>query len=94
LAEVLTVSPAGYMACHVCRPHYRERTHLSLNATANGDISPSAAIGYGFRQLGKRPVVDSDVVKDLGLLPVPSVSARWLFFSKMIANHGFSLKRD
>jgi hypothetical protein len=62
-----------YVACPFCRPHYRERTYISLNAIADGDISPSAAAGYGFDCSAGRLVVDARLVMNLGCRAVPLV---------------------
>ncbi|KAI0389280.1 hypothetical protein F5Y17DRAFT_462898 [Xylariaceae sp. FL0594] len=53
--------------CHNCRPSCEQRSYLSLNAIANGDLPPTAVTGYGFPMLGSRPVIDANVVKHLGL---------------------------
>ncbi|KAI1282530.1 hypothetical protein F5Y07DRAFT_411017 [Xylaria sp. FL0933] len=57
--------------CHTCRPSCEPRSYLSLNGIANGEIPPTAAIGFGFHQIGTRPVVNAEVVKNIGLRPVP-----------------------
>lgn len=40
---------------------------LSLDGVLKGDIPASAAVGYGFRALGGRPVANANIVKNLGL---------------------------
>lgn len=40
---------------------------LSIDGVLKGDIPPSAAVGYGFRGMGGRPVADANIVKNLGL---------------------------
>lgn len=40
---------------------------LSLDGVLRGDIPPSAAVGYGFRAMGERPVANANIVKNLGL---------------------------
>ncbi|EGR50178.1 uncharacterized protein TRIREDRAFT_105488 [Trichoderma reesei QM6a] len=47
------------------------RAFLSLNAVANGEVLPTAAAGYSFHLLGQRPVVDANVLKNIGCRPVP-----------------------
>lgn len=42
-------------------------TWLRIDGVLKGDIPASAAVGYGFRALGGRPVTDANVVKNLGL---------------------------
>lgn len=41
--------------------------YLNLDGILKGDIPPTAAVGYGFRPLGGRPVANANVVKNLGL---------------------------
>lgn len=48
----------NYRVCPRCRPTASERTLLSLNAVANGEVLPTAATGYGFHVLKERPVID------------------------------------
>ncbi|CAJ2506384.1 Uu.00g005140.m01.CDS01 [Anthostomella pinea] len=57
--------------CHRCRPSCALRTYLSLNAILNDEIPPSAATGFGFHRMGTRPVVDVEVIRYIGLRPVP-----------------------
>lgn len=40
---------------------------LSIDGVLKGDVPPTAAVGYGFRALGGRPVADARIVKNLGL---------------------------
>lgn len=40
---------------------------LSIDGVLKGDIPPSAAVGYGFRGMGGRPVANANIVKNLGL---------------------------
>jgi hypothetical protein len=60
-----------FRCCHACRNNLGERAYLSLNGIANGDIPPTAITGYGFHVLRQRPVVRVELVKNLGLRPVP-----------------------
>ncbi len=60
--------------CPLCRMVFSERAYLSLNGIANGDIPASAATGYGFHLHAQRPIAPPDIVKNLGLRPVPMVS--------------------
>ncbi|RDA86254.1 hypothetical protein CP532_5111 [Ophiocordyceps camponoti-leonardi (nom. inval.)] len=55
-----------YRVCPRCRPGLADRAFLSLNAVANGDIPPTAAVGYGFHIMGERPVFDAELVKTIG----------------------------
>lgn len=41
--------------------------YLNPDGILKGDIPPTAAVGYGFRPLGGRPVANANVVKNLGL---------------------------
>lgn len=40
---------------------------LSIDSVLKGDIPATAAVGYGFRAIGGRPVADANIVKNLGL---------------------------
>ncbi|CAM1510170.1 Fc.00g005050.m01.CDS01 [Cosmosporella sp. VM-42] len=60
-----------YKICPFCRPSAADRAYLSLNAVADGEIPPTAATGFGFHLLGERPVVDANVVRELGLRSAP-----------------------
>jgi hypothetical protein len=64
-----------YKVCPFCRQNGSDRAYLSLNGTADDDISPSAAVGFGFHMMGERPVVDVRIVRDIGCRPVPLVGA-------------------
>ncbi|CAN8097312.1 unnamed protein product [Discula destructiva] len=44
-----------------------QQAFLSLDGVLNGDIPPAAAVGFGFRALGGRPVANANIVKNLGL---------------------------
>ncbi|KAG9496809.1 hypothetical protein J7337_011597 [Fusarium musae] len=54
-----------YKICQRCRPVCVDRAFLSLNAVADGEITPTAAAGFGFESLGGRPVIDKDVVRHI-----------------------------
>lgn len=56
-----------YKICPYCRPGAADRAYLSLDGVANGEIPPTAAVGFGFQTLGERPVVNVDTVRDIGL---------------------------
>lgn len=66
-------SECQFKCCHYCRPSLVDRSYLSLGEIANGDISPSAAAGFGFHLLGKRPTALLRHVKNLGLRTSPLV---------------------
>lgn len=44
-----------------------QQSFLSLDGVLKGDIPPSAAVGFGFRALGGRPVSNANIVRNLGL---------------------------
>lgn len=44
-----------------------QQAFLNLEGVLTGDIPPSAAVGFGFRALGGRPVANANIVKNLGL---------------------------
>jgi len=69
-------SECQFKCCHYCRPSLVDRSYLSLDEIANGGISPSAAAGFGFHLMGKRPVALVKHVKNLGLRQSPLVSER------------------
>ncbi|KAI3397558.1 hypothetical protein diail_10651 [Diaporthe ilicicola] len=47
-----------------------EVSFLSLNGIVEGDIPPTAALGFGFRKHG-RMIADANVVRDIGLRKAP-----------------------
>jgi hypothetical protein len=55
----------------MCRPTCVDRTYLSLNGIANGDIPFTAITGFGFHLTKKRPVALVKHVRNLGLRPNP-----------------------
>lgn len=57
--------------CQYCRPTYADRSYLSLDGIANGEIPATAASGFGFHCLGARPVMNLEHWKNIGLRPVP-----------------------
>jgi hypothetical protein len=66
-----TLCPSEHKVCHYCRPHHADRAFLSLNAVANGEVPPAAAVGFGFSYMGQRPVANANIVKNLGCRAVP-----------------------
>ncbi|KAF4591459.1 hypothetical protein GQ602_001758 [Ophiocordyceps camponoti-floridani] len=56
-----------YRVCPRCRPALADRAFLSLNAVAEGEIPPTAAVGFGFHTMGERPVFDVESMRDFGL---------------------------
>lgn len=64
------------MICPVCRTGAADRAYLSLDAVANGEVPPTAAVGYGFHVMGERPVVDAEILKTIGCRPAPLVGTQ------------------
>ncbi|KAF7543626.1 hypothetical protein G7046_g9963 [Stylonectria norvegica] len=75
-----------YKVCSFCRPGSADRAALSMNAVANGDISPTAATGFGFHILGERPVVDANVVRNIGLRTAPPLRCQQSFEDSSLAS--------
>lgn len=67
----LPVVECQFKVCHHCRPGFEERSFLSLDAVANGEIPATAATGFGFNFTGTRPVGLVKHVRNLGLRPNP-----------------------
>ena len=63
-----------YQICSSCRPGAADRSFLSLNAVAQGEMLPTAAAGFGFQAIGERPVIDAEVLRNIGNRPNPAVS--------------------
>lgn len=63
-----------YVICPRCRAGSVDRAFLSLDAVVNGEFLPTAASGYGFHVLGERPVVNAEILKEIGTRAVPFVS--------------------
>lgn len=61
------------MACHRCYRLGRQKSWAGLDAVVKGDVLPNIATGYSFSLMGARPVVDAEVVKNIGCRPVPLV---------------------
>lgn len=61
-----------FKCCHYCRPSLKERSFLSLNGIANGDIPSTSIMGFGFHLMKQRPVALVEHVKNLGLRPNPT----------------------
>lgn len=58
--------PCTYTICPRCRPGAAERAFISLDGVADGDVAPTAAVGYGFHSMGYRPVVDANILRTIG----------------------------
>ena len=50
----------------------RERSYLSLNAVADGELPATAITGFGFHYQKERPVALVEHVQNLGLRPNPT----------------------
>lgn len=64
----------NYKVCGTCRYTFSDRSFLSIDGILKGDVPPTAATGFGFHQLGERPIADANIVKTIGWRPVPWVS--------------------
>ncbi|KAK9770305.1 hypothetical protein SCAR479_13046 [Seiridium cardinale] len=60
-----------FKCCHICRPTCESRSYLSLDGILKDDIPPTAAVGFGFHLQGTRPVIDANIVKQIGYRAVP-----------------------
>ncbi|KAL7626779.1 hypothetical protein AAE478_003553 [Parahypoxylon ruwenzoriense] len=60
-----------FKCCHTCRRSAQARAFLSLDGIVQGDIPPTAAVGFGFHRAGTRPVIDPDRLMNIGLRAVP-----------------------
>jgi hypothetical protein len=67
-----------YQICHTCYRGGQDKAVLSLNSVLAGDIPPSAATAWTFRDMGSRPVVDAETVGRAGTRAVPLVRSRCL----------------
>ncbi|KAH7342682.1 hypothetical protein BKA65DRAFT_526743 [Rhexocercosporidium sp. MPI-PUGE-AT-0058] len=61
-----------FKCCHFCRPSLKERSFLSLNGIADGDIPSTSITGFGFHLQKQRPVALVKHVQNLGLRPNPA----------------------
>ncbi|KAK6851498.1 hypothetical protein PG995_011623 [Apiospora arundinis] len=83
-----------FKCCHACRPTCEQRASLSLDGIVKGDIPPTAISGFGFHLQGSRPLVDAEVVQNIGYRAVPwpnalipaedSTSSMWSSLMEMI----------
>ncbi len=58
-----------FKCCPRCRPTFYERSYLSLDAVANGELPAIAITGLGFQCQNERPVALVKHVRNLGLRP-------------------------
>ena len=56
-----------------------DRTYLSIDGIANGDIPAHAAAGWGFGYFKARPICSSSVIKNWGSRPIPLVNPLTLY---------------
>ena len=93
-----------FKCCQRCRPSFRERSYLSLDAVVDGELPATAITGFGFHYQKERPVALVEHVRNLGLRPNPTskkVSFRipYVFFTHVCdfnatSTHGFSFTDD
>jgi hypothetical protein len=67
----LPTQECQFKSCHRCRPSFRERSYLSLDAVADGELPATAVTGFGFHYQKERPVALVEHVRNLGLRPNP-----------------------
>ncbi|KAI0115367.1 hypothetical protein F4814DRAFT_449199 [Daldinia grandis] len=60
-----------FACCQSCRPSCELRSYMSINSIVDGDIPPTAAIGFGFESCSFRPIIHPDRLKNIGLRAVP-----------------------
>lgn len=63
-----------YRVCPWCRPACADRAFLDMDAIADGKLPLTAATGFGFEDIGGRPVVSSEIVKHIGQRGPPETS--------------------
>jgi hypothetical protein len=68
----LPTQECQFKCCHSCRPSFCERSYLSLNAIAKGELPATAITGFGFHYQKERPVALVEHVQNLGLRPNPT----------------------
>jgi hypothetical protein len=68
----LPTQECQFKCCQQCRPSFHERSYLSLNAVANGELPATAVTGFGFQYQKERPVALIEHVRNLGLRPNPT----------------------
>ncbi|KAI1331060.1 hypothetical protein F5Y16DRAFT_395498 [Xylariaceae sp. FL0255] len=57
--------------CHRCRPTCESRACLSIDGILRGDIPPTAVTRFGFHRMGTRPIINAEVLMNIGLRAVP-----------------------
>src|SRR5580700_787241 len=60
-----------FKCCHNCRPNGAERSWISLNGVANGDLPLTAVTGFGFQFFGRRFVTLVENMRNIGLRKSP-----------------------
>jgi hypothetical protein len=54
------------MCCHTCRPYLRDRLPVSFGAVFADEFEPMTG-----PSVGSLPVMDADIVREIGFRPVP-----------------------
>ena len=67
----LPTQECQFKCCHWCRPSFGDRSYLSLDAIANGELPATAITGFSFQYQKGRPVAPVKVARNLGLRPNP-----------------------
>lgn len=75
--------------CHACKPHCLDRSWMSLDGIANGELPLTAIHGLSFILEGERIVSDVKHVLNLGLRPNPAL-VRVSVYSKSVATEACS----
>jgi hypothetical protein len=68
----LPATECQFKYCHSCKPFFRERCYLSLDAIALGEYPATALTGFGFHYYGQRPIAPAELVRNIGSRPNPS----------------------
>ncbi|PSN66480.1 hypothetical protein BS50DRAFT_635594 [Corynespora cassiicola Philippines] len=67
LTRTKAALPCAMKACHTCRPYFKDRIFIALEAVMAGDFEPITPHEVGF----VLPVKSADIMSRVGLQPVP-----------------------